>query len=161
MDKVFDEINLEKYIKSRFSLPIEIKSMIADDLPVGASASAKVFLSDKGMLFALISGQQGLNLGDVKKIISRMSLRAEQFMPPAANPSYFNDIAKAKLSEIFPGKKVLKDEDLVFYRTLAPYNPALVQIAEVIGGVIKQYDRDAASGWRPSVKFAYRRIRTS
>ena len=161
MDQVFDEVNLEKYIKNAFGLTVEIKSTIVDKLPVGPGMTARVFLSNKGLLFALIVGQKGLTLGDVKKTLSRMSMRAEQFIPPHADPNYFDALAEGKFREVFPGRDNVKDSDLAFYRTLAPYNPALVQISEVVDGVIKQYDRDAATNWRPSVKFAYRRIRTS
>lgn len=158
---MFEEINLEKHIKSAFGLTLEIKSTIADRLPAGPGVIAKVFLSNKGLLFALIVGQKNLTLGDIKKTLSRMNLRAEQFIPPHADPHYFNSLAENKFRETFPGRDNVKDSDLAFYRTLAPYNPALIQIAEVVDGTIKQYDRDAATSWRPGIKFAYRRIRTS
>ncbi len=161
MDQVFEEVSLEKYIKQAFGLTLEIKSTITERLPVGPGAIARVFLSNKGLLFALIVGQKNVTLGDIKKIVSRMNMRAEQYIPPHADPHYFDTVAKKKFSEVFPGRDNVKDSDLAFYRTLAPYNPALIQIAEVVDGTIKQYDRDAATSWRPSVKFAYRRIRTS
>ncbi len=161
MDRIFEEVSLEKHIKNAFGMTLEIKSTIVDKLPVGPGMSAKVFLSSKGLLFALIVGQKGLTLGDVKKTLSRMNLRVEQFIPPRADPHYFDTVAEGKFREIFPGRGVVKDSDLMFYRTLAPYNPALIQISEVVDGVIKQYDRDAATSWRPSIKFTYRRIRTS
>ncbi len=158
---MFEEIDLEKSIHSSFGLRVEIKSMVADKLPVGEGATARLFLSNKGMLFALVTPQRALTLGDVKKIISRMNLKAEQFMPPHADAHYFDRVATARFKEVFPGREVKRDSDLAFYRTLVPYSPALVQISEVKGGMIKQFDRDAASGWRPSIKFTYRRIRTS
>ena len=70
-------------------------------------------------------------LSDVKKIISRMGMRAELFLPPKGQPRYFEDIGKRKFREVFPGRKHVTDEDLHFYKTLAPYNPALVLISEV------------------------------
>ncbi|HMQ09145.1 MAG TPA: hypothetical protein PKC42_00560, partial [Candidatus Nanoperiomorbaceae bacterium] len=161
MEQVFEELSVEKYIKQAFGLTLEIKSTIVDKLPVGPGTTAKVFLSSKGLLFAIIVGQKNTTLGDIKKIVSRMNLRAEQLIPPHADPHYFDLIAERKFREVFPGRDNVKDSDLAFYRTLAPYNPALIQIAEVVDGTIKQYDRDAATSWRPSVKFAYRRIRTS
>ena len=63
--------------------------------------------------------------------------------------------------EVFPGRHVITDEDIIFYKTLAPYNPALVMISEVKNGEIYQFDADARDGWRVGAKFAYRRIRTS
>ncbi len=161
MKPMYDEIDLEKSIHSVFGLRIEIKSTVADKLPVGEGATAKIFLSSKGMLFTMITPQRVLTLGDVKKIVSRMNLKAEQFMPPHADANYFDRVATARFKEVFPGREVKHDSDLMFYRTLVPYSPALIQISEVKSGMIKQFDRDAASGWRPSIKFAYRRIRTS
>ena len=161
MNPMFDEIDLEKFIHSAFGLKIEIKSILADKIPVGSAAVATVILSTKGLLFALIAAHGAMNLGDVKKILSRMGLKAEQFLPPHTDGDYFNRIAKHKFREVFPGREVVNDADLTFYRTLAPYNPALVQIAEVASGVIKQYDLDAVGHWRPAAKFSYRRIRTS
>ncbi|MCL2174396.1 hypothetical protein FWH58_03885 [Candidatus Saccharibacteria bacterium] len=161
MNQLYNEISLEKHVQAAFGLHVDIKSIIADKIPAGASTGASVFLSEKGLLYALIVTHGGQNLGDVKKILTRMNLRAEQLMPPHADAGYFDRIATAKFREIFPGRAPKNDNDLVFYRTLAPYNPALVQIAEIAGGVIQQYDSDAVGHWRPSVKFTYRRITTS
>ncbi len=158
---MFDEIDLEKFIHLTFGLVIDIKSTVANKIPVGAGATASVILSDKGLLYALVWSHGVMNLGDVRKIMTRMNLKPEQFMPPHADAQYFDRIATKKFREVFPARDVVRDEDLAFYRTLAPYNPALVQISEVIDGTIKQYDTDAVGHWRPSVKFAYRRIRTS
>ncbi|MCL2280751.1 hypothetical protein FWC31_02590 [Candidatus Saccharibacteria bacterium] len=161
MNPLYDEVNLEKYIQAAFGVCVEIKSTIANKIPIGAGANATVFLSEKGLLYALIVARGGQNLGDVQKALTRMGLRLEQFMPPHADASYFDRVATTRFREVFPGRTPVRDNDLAFYRTLAPYNPALAQIAEVTDGVIKQYDSDAATHWRPSVKFHYRRIRTS
>jgi hypothetical protein len=48
---------------------------------------------------------------------------------------------------------------LHFYKTLAPYNPALVLISEVKNGEIYQFDSDAYGNWRVGARFSYRRIR--
>ena len=161
MNPAFDEISLEKFVHSTFGLNFDIKTIIADKIPVGSGAFASVILSEKGMLYVLIASRGAMNLGDVKKILTRMNLRAEQFFPPHGDPDYFNRIALAKFREVYPGRGIVRDDDLTFYRTLASYNPALVQIVEVVDGIIRQYDTDSVGKWRPSVKFSYRRIRTS
>jgi len=160
MKPLLDEVNLQKLVQATFGLRVEIKSVVAK-VPAGAGTLATVFLSDKGLLFTLIVARGGQNLGDVKKILTRMNLKPEQFLPPHADAQYFDRIAEKKFQEVFPSRKATNDADLAFYRTLVPYNPALVQIAEVTNGVIKQYDSDAATHWRPGAKFAYRRIKTS
>ena len=125
------------------------------------TARATVLLSKKRQLLVYLEASSPILLGDVKKIISRMGLKAELYMPPKGQPHYFDDIGRMKFSEVFPGRKVITDEDIVFYKTLAPYNPALVLISEVKKGEIYQFDADARGGWRVGAKFAYRRIRTS
>ena len=160
-EQLFGEMDLEKRIHAGFNLWTSVKSVIAERIPVGTGAAATVFLTDKGLLFALIAARGAQNLGDVKKILTRMNLRAEQFLPPHADAGYFDRIATAKFREVFPARDAVHNEDLIFYRTLAPYNPALVQIAEVVDGAIRQYDSDAVGHWRTAVKFSYRRIRTS
>jgi hypothetical protein len=157
----YNDSTMEQQIKARFGLDVDVKSMIARAIPVGPGARANVFLSTKSLLFAFIVGTGRLTFGDVQKILSRMGLRPELFLPPRGEAHYFDEIGQQKFKEVFPGRQIVKSDDLRFYRTLAPYDPALVQIAEIISGRIKQYDNDAVSHWRTAAKFAYRRIRTS
>lgn len=161
MDEMFNEVDLERRIYALFKLDINIKAVIAERIPVSRSAVATVFLTNRQLLFCFIDSPMRLTLGDVKKIISRMGLKTQQFIAPGADVDYFDNIAREKFNEIFPGRIAVSDEDLYFYKTLAPYCPALVQISEVAGGVIKQYDSTAVGNWRPSVKFSYRRLATS
>ena len=102
-----------------------------------------------------------MTLGDVKKLVLRMGMRAEMFFPPKGQPHYFDDIATDKFRAVFPGLKIVSSDDLTYYRTLAPYNPALVLISEVKNGEIYQFDPDARGEWRVGARFHYRRIRTS
>ncbi len=90
-----------------------------------------------------------------------MGLRADSYLPPKGDVEYFNIVAKAKFKEVFPGRTNISEQDLIYYKTLAVYNPALVQISEVLKGQIYQYDSDASGNWRPSKKFSYRRLKTS
>ena len=158
---LYDDVALERIVHDRFGLTIDIDSVILRASDVSRTARATVLLSKKRQLLVYIEASSPLLLGDVKKIISRMGLKAELYMPPKGQPHYFDDIGRMKFSEVFPGRKVITDEDIVFYKTLAPYNPALVLISEVKKGEIYQFDADARGGWRVGAKFAYRRIRTS
>lgn len=160
-DQLYDDVALERQIKSEFGVNAEVESVIARRIPVGRSVEATLFLTDKKQLYLYITGEARLLLSDVRKIVSRIGLHAEQYMPPKGQPTYFDDIGSAKFQEIFPGRKVLNPEDIAFYKTLAPYSPALVAIREVKNGIIYQYDSDATGGWRPHTKFSYRRIMTS
>lgn len=159
--QTYDELALERKVKEVFGLDIEIRDAIAWQVPVSRTDSATVFLTTKKQLYVFIDAQSKMLLGDVKKIVARMGLVAEIYLPPRARPTYFDDIGRTKFREVFPGRSHISADDIIFYRTLAPYNPALVQIREVKTGEIKQYDPDTSGNWRVTAKFAYRRIRTS
>ena len=160
-DQLYDDVAMERQVKTDFGVTAEVESVIARRIPVGRSVEATLFLTAKKQLFLYINGEAPLLFSDVKKIVSRLGLTAEMYLPPKGRPQYFEEIGIAKFEEIFPGRKVTTSEDIVFYKTLAPYSPALVLIHEVKNGIIYQYDSDATGGWRPHAKFSYRRIRTS
>jgi hypothetical protein len=160
-EQMYDDVALERQLKIMFGVDGEIDSVIARRMPVGRTSEATLFLTAKKQLFLYVSGESRLLLSDVKKIVSRVGLQAELYMPPKNRPHYFEEIGTAKFQEIFPGRRVANPEDIAFYKTLAPYSPALVLVREVKNGVIYQYDADARGEWRPNVKFSYRRIKTS
>lgn len=161
MNELYDDVALERQIKSLFGVDGDVEAVIARRIPVGRSVEATLFLTKKKQLFLFIHGETRLLLSDVKKIVSRVGLMPELYMPPKGRPNYFDEVGTLKFQEIFPGRKVAQAEDIVFYRTLAPYSPALVLIREVKNGIIYQYDSDATGAWRPHSKFSYRRIKTS
>jgi len=160
-EEIYDDIALEKVCKERFGVDAEISQVIVRGVDVSRSASATVFLTKKKQLFVYVHGHSRLLLSDIKKMVARMGLKAEVYFPPKGQPNYFDTIGRDKFREVFPGRGHISDEDIIFYRTLAPYNPALVLIGEVKNGEIYRYDSDAKSDWRIAAKFAYRRIKTS
>lgn len=160
-DQVYDDIALEKNLKELFGVSVEVESMIARRMPVGRTAEASLFLTNKKQLFLYIDSKSKLLLSDVQKIVSRVGVKAELYFPPKNQPDYFDDIGTRKFREVFPGRTNVSAQDIAFYRTLAPYSPALIQVNEVKDGTIYQFDSDANGDWRPHVKFAYRRIKTS
>jgi hypothetical protein len=160
-EDIYSDMELEKLCKDRFGLEVEISQVILRDAEVSRTATATVFLSKKKQLLVCVQGQSRLLLSDIKKIITRMGLKAELFLPPKGQSDYFDEIGREKFRQVFPGRGKIKHEDIMFYRTLAPYNPALVLINEVKSGEIYCYDSDARGSWRVAAKFAYRRIKTS
>lgn len=158
---MYDELAMERTIKEHFGVDADILQAIVFRVPVSHTAEATLFLTTKKQLFLYINGRSKLLLGDIKKIVSHMGLRAELYIPPKGQPSYFDDIGRHKFHEVFPGRKHISDEDIIFYRTLALYNPALVLISEVKTGEVYQFDSDARTSWRVGARFAYRRIKTS
>jgi hypothetical protein len=158
---IYDDMAIERLAKERFGVDIDISQVIVRGIPVSRTADATVFLTKKKQLYVYISARSRLVLGDISKLVSRMGLRAELYLPPVGNPDYFNVIGREKFQQVFPGRTYIADDELRFYRTLAPYNPALALISEVKNGEIYRYDSDTRGGWRLTTRFAYRRIRTS
>jgi hypothetical protein len=160
-DQMYEELALERAINERFGSSVELSKVIALHIPISHTADATVFLTPKKQLYVYIQGQSKFVLGDIQKIVARMGLKAELYIPPKNRPHYFDEIGKSKFHDVFPGRTHVTTDDIMFYRTLAPYNPALILISEVKKGEIYQYDSDASGDWRVAVKFTYRRIKTS
>lgn len=158
---MYDELALERSIKSQFGLDIDVRQAIVSHMPISHTADATLFLTTKKQLYLYISGQSKFLLGDIKKLVSRIGLKADLYIPPKGRPQYFDEVGRDKFREVFPGRAHVSSDDIAFYRTLAPYNPALILISEVKDGEIYQFDTDSHSGWRLAAKFAYRRIKTS
>ena len=158
---MYDELALERLARDKFGFDTDVQSIILPRADVSRTATATVFLTKKKQLVAYIEARSPMTLGDVRKLVLRMGMRAEMFFPPKGQPNYFDDIATEKFRNVFPGMRVVSSDDLIYYRTLAPYNPALVLISEVKNGEIYQFDADARGGWRVGARFHYRRIRTS
>lgn len=160
-EHVYDDIAIEKLITTSFGVPVEIDAVIARHMPVSRTAEATLFLTTKKQLYLFVTSQSPQLLSDIQKIVSRVGLKAELYLPPKGRPQYFDEVGTKKFREIFPGRGNITAQDIAFYRTLAPYTPALVLISEVKDGIIYQYDSDSMGGWRQHTKFAYRRIKTS
>lgn len=160
-DDIYDDIALQRIAKEHFGVEVEIDKVIVRQVEVSRTTTATVFLTKKKQLLVYISGHSKLLLSDVKKIVNRMGLKAELYFPPKGQIDYFDTIGREKFRDVFPGRTNITDNDILFYRTLAPYSPALVLISEVKSGEIYQYDSDARGDWRLAAKFAYRRIKTS
>ena len=160
-DEIYDDFARERIAKDEFGVDVDISQVIVRQIEVSRTAKATVFLTKKKQLMVFVSGHSKLLFSDVKKIVVRMGLKPEVYFPPKGQPDYFDRIGRDKFKSVFPGRGHVSDADIVFYRTLAPYNPALILINEVKDGHIYQYDSDARDGWRVAAKFAYRRIKTS
>ncbi len=159
--EIYSDITIERVAKERFGLSIDIDQVIVRQADVSRTAHATVFLTKKKQLLVYIDGHSKLLLSDVQKIVSRMGLKAEIYFPPKGQPDYFDRIGREKFRDVFPGRGSITNDDVLFYRTLAPYSPALVLIKEVKNGEIYCYDSDARTNWRVAAKFDYRRIKTS
>lgn len=157
---IYDDIALEAVAHEHFGKRFDIAQVIVRGIPTTHTTTASVFLTTKNQLYALVQGRAPLTLGDVRKIVKRMGLEAEAYLPPSHRPHYFDEVALEKYRAVFPGRREVSDTDLRYYRLSAPYNPALVLIAGVAEGVIKQFDPSDSSNWRVATRYQYRRIKT-
>lgn len=160
-DRWLDDMALERELKVVFGMDVEIDKLILHGVDVSRASRASVVLTKKKQLLCYVRGHSKLLLSDIMKVISRMGMRAELYVPPKGQPNYFDEIGRQHFQSVFPGRKPTTEQDIAYYRTLAPYNPALAIISEVKDGTIYQFDSDARGDWRPAAKFAYRRIKTS
>lgn len=155
-DLVPDDPTIKEICKDRFGIDLNIAETILRAVPVSASARANVFLTNNHQMYVLIASQSAIVLDDVRKIIVRMQCEAEEFLPPHCEEEYFDRIARAKYKIMFPGKRITGEDDLRYYKSLAPYNPALVRISK-IKGEIRGYDA-ASKLWRKVKDYTYSRI---
>ena len=160
-DNAYDDMALEQIAKEKFGMKVEIDQVIVRGAPVSRVAEATLYLTTKKQLLLYVNANSRLLLADVQKIVTRMNLRAELYFPPKNQTDYFDEIGRQKFKSVFPARHKPAAADIRYYRTLAPYNPALVLISEIKNGEVRQYDTDTSGKWRSAAKFAYRRIKTS
>lgn len=158
---IYDDMAIEAIANEHFGKRFDIQQVVVRSIPTTHTTVASVFLTSKNQLYALVHGRAPLTLGDVRKIVKRMGLEAEAYLPPIHQPQYFDDIAVDKFKAVYPGRHDISDADLRYYRLSAPYNPALVLIGAVADGTIRQFDSSDSSNWRVAAKFQYRRIKAA
>jgi hypothetical protein len=157
-EEIYSDLAIERTCKNKFGLSVDIVEVVVRAVPVGITAQATLFKTATGQMLLYITSQATQLLDDVNKIVSRMNLEAEQFLPPNSETDYFERIGRDKFKAMFPGKPIASPEDLRYYRNLAPYNPALVRIAKVKGEV-RAYDPQSRT-WHKAKQYAYNKIKT-
>lgn len=156
-DAILDDLAIEKSCKERFNVNLDIAEVIARGVPVGVAARATVFVTANKQAYTYIQSQSGMVMDDVRKIISRMQTEAELFVPPYGEPGYFERIGRAKFKVMFPGKPIVSDDDLRYYKNLAPYNPALIRLSK-IKGELRGFETESKM-WRKVKDYTYSKIK--
>ncbi len=157
-NQLYNSVSLEKIASDHFGKQMVVDEVILSQKPVGRSLKATVFRTDKNQLFVYFEGETKVILGDIKKIMSYMGLSADKYLPPAGRQDYFTDIATQHFQKIFPARQLSSEQELAYYKTLVPYNPALVQIKKIKNGLIRIYDADVRGGWRNFKRYNYNKI---
>lgn len=156
-DAIFDDLAIEKLCKEHFGVNLDIAQVVVRAVPVGVAARATVFVTTNKQVYTYIVAQGGLVLDDVRKIVSRMQTEADIFLPPFAEADYFDRIGRAKFKAMFPGKAIIGEDDLRYYKNLAPYNPALIRLSK-IKGELRGFQAESTM-WRKVKDYAYSKIR--
>ncbi|HXH04835.1 MAG TPA: hypothetical protein VNI82_00200, partial [Candidatus Nitrosotenuis sp.] len=115
---IYDDIAVEAMAKERFGVSLDIQKVIARSIPTSHTTSATVFLTTKNQMYTIISGRAPMTFGDVRKVIRRMGMTADAYVPPRNEKDYFNRIALDKFKSVFPGRHPTGEHDLRFYRLL-------------------------------------------
>lgn len=157
-EEIYSDINLEKFLQAHFGVNFEIDKVIVRDIPVGRNSEAFIFLTKKKCAYVFISAEAKMLLGDVQKTLIKMGIKADKFIPPNGSKNYFEERARVKFLEVFPGRIKIGNDDLRFYKTLVPYNPALVEISEIRNGEIKAFNADTRGNWRVAKRFSFKKI---
>ena len=158
MSNTYTDKNLEEFIQKHFAVKLNFEEVVARNLPVSYSTEVLIFRSKNQKLYAFISGEARLTLGDISKSLAKMNLKPAKFFPPNGLEDYFLEHARAQFLRIFPAREHISNEELRFYKTQVIYNPALVEIASIRNGEIKCCNTDAIGSWRVAKRLNYRSI---
>ncbi|HVI69533.1 MAG TPA: hypothetical protein VM581_03675 [Magnetospirillaceae bacterium] len=158
-EALLDDLAIEKTCKEQFDRTLDVADVIVRGMPAGVATRATLFVTTKGQVFLFVVSQSSLVLDDVRKIVHRMQCEAEVFVPPHGEQEYFERIGRAKFKVMFPGKHIVGEDDLRYYKNLAPYNPALILLSRVKGEV-RGFEVESKT-WRKAKDYTYSKIRTT
>jgi hypothetical protein len=156
----FSDLAITETIKEEFGMKLDITRMLVRNAQVSPVANASLFRAKGGAIYALVRSSNNQTLGDMKKLLRNMGIESDAFIPPGGIEDYFADKAIEKYKKVFPGKRINNDaEELRYYKTLVPYNPALARVAK-IGGEIREYD-PLTRTWYVVKRISYKKINTT
>lgn len=155
-EELFDDIAIERTIKTAFGLKLNISEVVARTIPAGYTATATLFKTSPNTLYCFVRSQSNMVLADVQRMMRSMNIEVQEYVPPHGDVDYFKRIGVEKFKDIFPGKHIMSDDDTRYYQTLAPYNPALVKV-ERIRGEVRAFHFESKS-WRKVRDYTYSRI---
>lgn len=154
-DGLFSPSTLAKQVAGYFGVEMSIERIIANTISVSRTAKATVFTNAHKELYVFIASPMHLTYADMRKMVLHMNLVPVDALPPAGQSDYFEQYGETRFQEVFPGRSSVSPADIRYYKTLAPYNPALWRIDEVRDGEIYEWDPDSSTSWRLAVKYFY------
>lgn len=143
-----------------FHVSLPVRRFLCDDIATGPQSYAVLFESGHD-LYALFIAEPGTEqtLADVRRMAKNMGIEVQRFFPPHADPAYFHREGVEYFKKAYPGRKQWTAKDIMFYRSLASYSPALVRISAVKGS-LSRFNSQGGS-WQPAVDYSFRKIRVA
>lgn len=156
---VAKSIDIQQICQEEFGVSFDVKRIIADSLLTDKGSYTTVFETTSHEIYAYCHSDNDLTQRDIKRILNRAGIKPNAYLPPAGQPHYFTHFGIAGFKTAYPGRVLQPGNDLSFYESLAPYNPALVKVSE-IGGELREYNR-ALNIWQNARDFRYKQIAVS
>jgi hypothetical protein len=154
--EVTELIDLEGTCRAHFDAPLDIKRIVASNIPTGKSSHTTVFETKDRNVYALCESDLPLTLADIKKIMRGMGIEAKEYLPPAFDKDYFLNYGRDAFLAAYPGRKLVTNDDLSYYESLAPYTPALIKIARV-KHELRQFV-PVVNQWYKTLDYSYNQI---
>lgn len=136
-----------------FNIEPDIKELILDSAPSSNNTNTTIFETSTDEVYALCLSEKALTLADVKSIMRSMGIKADSFLAPKGDEDYFLKYGQRIYKSVFPAKKLTNEQDIEFYKTLAPYSPALIKVAK-INGIIRKYNTNWHQ-WQKALELNY------
>ncbi len=157
-----NEIILLETIKSQinqfFKLKLKPARIIAGEISLSRSITATIFLTENDKLFIYFKNDAKNNIREIKQILKKANLNIAKFLPLNNQTDFFNRQASIKFEQTYPGLKPVSENDLIYYKTLIRYDPVLIEIKSIKDDLIKVFDTNAKTNWRPYKKFNYNKV---
>ena len=132
MNDLYHEVkrldSLESTCRALFGTSIKPKHILESNIPTRKSSYTTIFETTKGEIYALCIADTPLVFADVRRIIRDIDDGPVKYIPPQNNAEYFHAYGRQAFRDSFPGRTLNSDDDISFYVSLAPYNPALVRL---------------------------------
>lgn len=144
---------LEGICREFFKVNLCVTEIVFNDVSTGKYSRTTVFKDDREEVYALCLSDEPLVLADIRNIISSMGMKAQEYLPPDADYEYFSRNGRKIFESVFPDRKITNDQEITFYKTLAPYSPALVRISQ-IHPEVREYN-DIRNQWQNSMQLSY------
>lgn len=155
-DRDYDSIRLEETIRlcrDAFHVNLPVSEVVFDDIETGPDAFCRLFRTTNGNLYALFTSAHDQTFRDVKQRAKHMGIRIKGYYFPYGDHDHFTNHGYHLFLQAYPGRRQWTLEEARYYRSLSPYQPALVRI-EAVDNELRRYNEHDAQ-WHKVYDFHY------